>query len=396
MAKRPEYMRGIEVRHEAACRNAKDTTRPCPACRASFRAIVSTPHGQQKSQWSPELEDAQRYREDMARRKRNDRLSKPTTDTLLDLADEFIEDLHTGRARSNRRKAYAPKTARQYEWSLRTHVVGTRENSTELGRMKVSAVRRRHIKAWLADMEFTHGPSQVNNALNPLRVLFARALDRELIDDDTNPIASIKSLPEEQRRPTIIASGEAHARIAALNDFDGTVWSTIFFGGLRIGEVRALTRASVVMDEKEPHLLVESGWDDVEGRRDTKTQAGARQVPMLPPLRKALAAYLLRTFGNADDPLFPGVRGESFDPSALRRRTYKAWEKAGFSKLEPHAGRHVYASWLIRDGNPLFIVSRAMGHSSTRVTERVYGHLTPGFIASVIERWNEGEARRAG
>jgi hypothetical protein len=37
---------------------------------------------------------------------------------------------------------------------------------------------------------------------------------------------------------------------------------------------------------------------------------------------------------------------------------------------------HPFASWLVSDGTPLFLVSTWMGHSSQRVTE-VYAYLVP-------------------
>jgi integrase len=42
-----------------------------------------------------------------------------------------------------------------------------------------------------------------------------------------------------------------------------------------------------------------------------------------------------------------------------------------------HDLRHSFASMLIAKGVPLKVVSRAMGHSSVAITEKVYAHLDP-------------------
>jgi integrase len=45
-------------------------------------------------------------------------------------------------------------------------------------------------------------------------------------------------------------------------------------------------------------------------------------------------------------------------------------------KLVPHSIRHTFASWLVQMGKPLYTVSKLMGHSSLKMTER-YAHLAP-------------------
>ena len=36
------------------------------------------------------------------------------------------------------------------------------------------------------------------------------------------------------------------------------------------------------------------------------------------------------------------------------------------------------------NGAPLMVVARALGHTSTRMVERVYGHLAPSYEADAI------------
>ncbi len=49
-----------------------------------------------------------------------------------------------------------------------------------------------------------------------------------------------------------------------------------------------------------------------------------------------------------------------------------------------HALRHTYASHAIMNGAPLFVVARNLGHSTTAMVEKHYGHLAPSYIAEAI------------
>ena len=49
-----------------------------------------------------------------------------------------------------------------------------------------------------------------------------------------------------------------------------------------------------------------------------------------------------------------------------------------------HILRHTHASHLAMQGVPLTVIASQLGHSDTRVTEKHYSHLAPGYIADTI------------
>ncbi|MQA88599.1 MAG: tyrosine-type recombinase/integrase, partial [Streptosporangiales bacterium] len=53
-----------------------------------------------------------------------------------------------------------------------------------------------------------------------------------------------------------------------------------------------------------------------------------------------------------------------------------------------HRLRHTYAGDLIRQGVDIYVVSRLMGHSSVRVTEKYYAHLRKETLESAREALN--------
>ena len=60
------------------------------------------------------------------------------------------------------------------------------------------------------------------------------------------------------------------------------------------------------------------------------------------------------------------------------------------AKIDPaisfHGLRHTYGSLLARRGVPLQIISAAMGHADTRMTQRHYAHLSPDHVANEVRK----------
>lgn len=72
--------------------------------------------------------------------------------------------------------------------------------------------------------------------------------------------------------------------------------------------------------------------------------------------------------------------------SNVRRDLARACERAGVPKVTPNDLRRTFASWLVQEGVSLYIVSKLLGHSSTRMVERVYGQLDDATLAMAISR----------
>jgi integrase len=51
-----------------------------------------------------------------------------------------------------------------------------------------------------------------------------------------------------------------------------------------------------------------------------------------------------------------------------------------------HQLRHTYASLAVMNGTPLMVVAHALGHSSTRMVEKHYGHLSQSYVADAIRK----------
>jgi len=69
-----------------------------------------------------------------------------------------------------------------------------------------------------------------------------------------------------------------------------------------------------------------------------------------------------------------------------RRDLDRACKRAGIPKVTPNDLRRTFSSWLVNAGESLFVVATLLGHSSTRMVEKVYGRLTPATLANAIAK----------
>jgi integrase len=57
-------------------------------------------------------------------------------------------------------------------------------------------------------------------------------------------------------------------------------------------------------------------------------------------------------------------------------------------KMTPYTLRHFFVSYCVMNGMDFLTISRWIGHGSTHMIEQVYGHLTPGYRASQMGKFN--------
>ena len=96
------------------------------------------------------------------------------------------------------------------------------------------------------------------------------------------------------------------------------------------------------------------------------------------PMNRRAERYLRVLAAGAQSPYVIEWGGHRV--KSVKRGFGSAAERAGLSDITPHILRHTAASWMAADGVPMFEISRYLGHSDTRVTERRYAHLSPDHL----------------
>lgn len=158
----------------------------------------------------------------------------------------------------------------------------------------------------------------------------------------------------------------------------------LYWGGLRKGELMALTPADVYEDYisinktatyRNKELYISS----------PKTEGSKREV-MLPDFCiKELTTYISKLFGiESDDRIFDIGANNTLN-TALER--YAA--KAGVKKIRIHDLRHSHASLCVDMGMDILLISKRLGHENIETTLKTYSHLYPDKQKMVASELNE-------
>ncbi|HEY4451806.1 MAG TPA: site-specific integrase [Solirubrobacteraceae bacterium] len=290
------------------------------------------------------------------------------------------------------------------EWALRCHLLPYFANwrLSEIDIPAVDDYRRYKIKqgeqraAAIATGKPTRGengcvlkplsPASINKAINVLHAILELAVEYGHIT--SNPAAG------RRRRLKLPAQRGVHLdtaeQIQALLDAAGA----LDHDTRRPTRDRRVIIATLVLAGPRAHELCNLLWRDVDlanGRihvGHSKTQAGLREIPLLPLLRDELAAHRASSYRSGpDDPVFPTGTGGHRDKDNLRNRILApALIRADELLLEreqtplpagvtPHKLRHTFASILVALGWDPASVMAALGHADPRLTLRVYTHL---------------------
>lgn len=395
---------GIEVRHKASCRSRAGGGR-CD-CTPGYRAVIRDAAGKKVTRTFANVHEARSWRAQKLVQLRAGTLRAPVAVTLNAAADQLIAGMRDGTVRNRKGDPYKPAAIRSYERGLRLRVLPA------LGAKSLSSIRRRDLVD-LIDRMAADGldGSTIRNTLDPVRVIYRRALDREQVA--VSPCTNLPIPAPRGQRDRIASPGEAVRLLAALPSEDRPLWATALYAGLRRGELRALRWRDVDLDDGV--IRVERGWDDQEGEIEGKTKAARRTVPIASALRRYLVEQRLASGGAPEAFVFGSSAEHPFEPSTVRRRALTAWSSANDDAkekaaeagkevdraelLQPialHEARHTFASLMIAAGVNAKALSSYMGHASVSITFDRYGHLMPGSEAEAADLLDAYLTRAAG
>ncbi|HAT2057349.1 TPA: tyrosine-type recombinase/integrase [Legionella pneumophila] len=235
------------------------------------------------------------------------------------------------------------------------------------------------LRKWIRGLHCT--TKTVANILIPLRAVIEQALvDQYIKENPLNSIIVDKLLNKETKKsdykPDPFSVDEINA---ILNKSEGQVrllFQFAFFTGLRVSELIGLRWEDVDWQNQIIHVEETIVAKEAKG---PKTEAGVRDVLLLPPALEALEQQKQYTFSLKGRVFHNPQTNKPWETSQQIRRTQ--WihilKKAGIRYRNTYQTRHTYASMMLSQGENIMWVSKQLGHVDVEMVIKTYGRWIP-------------------
>jgi integrase/recombinase XerD len=193
------------------------------------------------------------------------------------------------------------------------------------------------------------------------------------------------SLKAPGKLPRVLTVAEAQAILNACEHLrDRFLLAVLWDAGLRIGEALGLRHEDIAAAGRS--VTVVPRVNDNRARSKSRQQ---RTVPVSAQVIRLYADYLHGEYGDLDSDyvfinLWAEPRGQALSYPAVYDLVLRLRRRTGVD-FDPHWFRHSAATRMLRDGVPVEVVSKVLGHSSVSTTIAVYGHLTAEDARKALE-----------
>ena len=270
---------------------------------------------------------------------------------------------------SKKRPRVTATTRKWYENSMRrlVEILGDRRLDT------LTAVDLNHFQDEVED-KVTLSPSTRNNYKRGVAGVFSRL---EAMGYQVPPVNF--DYEEETKGVKRVSDANHHKLMAVTGVRDALLVKWVYEGGARVGglnSMRVSTTHTWLTEDGEIHVAARA-WE--KGRRHKKEQIyyGLHSTGLLLCSWLEIRANLLHILKVPDhDMLFINtLNGAPISNEYISGIFWKLKQAAKIPQNEPanaHAARHAFAIERLKDGMPLNVVSKLLGHSDIKTTAENY------------------------
>jgi integrase len=293
------------------------------------------------------------------------------TPTVSEWLTKWLEQLEA------KQKRYS--TVRRYSSLVRGHLI------PGLGQHRLDKLTRVHVDDFLSKKLSELKPRTVYHLRAVLRTALNRAVKDGRILRNAAALTDPVDVPEEPRR--FLTTDEAKAILeAAKGERLEALYALGVNIGPRIGEALALRWQDVDLDAGK--LSIVYNLQRVRGKLDPtvepKTPKSRRRVSL--PLavvdalleqqaRQRKEKVRFRPLWQDSDLIFTTQIGTPLDPSDVSREFRAFLVRNELPVVRFHDLRHAAGSIMLKNGVPMHVVSRILGHATIATTVNIYGHV---------------------
>lgn len=271
--------------------------------------------------------------------------------TVKQATEEWLESLKANGSRSH--TSYT-NSLRIYIWPL-------------LRDVPIAKLTRNDVMKMRDDLARKFAAATVNGCITCLSSAFQDFVDRDWLA--VNPVRGVKRVKAGEAVYTWISSREDITKLLiecprGVRELAAWAVGT----GMRISELTHLRWADVDIERRLIAIH--------RGRQGTTKSGKVRHIPILDTLVPLVREMSLKRDGATL--VFPGENGKPRSLVGIRVPFKQAVVRAGLDEaLRFHDLRHTMASHWVLDGGDIFRLSKILGHSSVKITEKTYAHLAP-------------------
>ncbi len=168
------------------------------------------------------------------------------------------------------------------------------------------------------------------------------------------------------------------------NNASAMMFEILFYSGIRVGELLALTLNDFDFDNK--NVAINKTYARLN-RSDIiqapKTKKSNRVVALPDFILEHLRTYVKQIYNYQ-----PTMRLFPVTTQSLYREMLRGCKLSGVKRIRIHDLRHSHASLLINLGCDILLVSERLGHENVQTTLGIYSHLYPDKQNEVVEKLN--------
>lgn len=251
------------------------------------------------------------------------------------------------------------------------------------GSKMMSEITASHILTWQNEiMSKGFSDSYLRMIQNQLTALFTHA--SKIYDLKSNPCKKVKRMGSSDSRSLDFWTYDE------FKQFIGTVepgsmyhlvFDTLFFTGMRVGEMLALTPEDIDLEKNQISITktyYRTNKTDVITEPKTKQSIRTVEIPEF--LKREFKAFIEAHYEMPDDErLFPVVQ------ESVQHKLKHDTEKSGVKKIRVHDLRHSHVAYLINKGVDPLLIKERLGHKDIQITLNTYGHLYPNKQRTIAD-----------